>query len=117
MHAVVEMPQFLSDAKAAGVSDKQRGAIIDRIAAEPTVGDLIQGSGGARKVRFAGRGKGKSGGYRVITFYAGREMPVFLLALYGKGERASLSHAERNELRSLLGSIVDTYRKGAMRHG
>jgi hypothetical protein len=53
----------------------------------------------------------------VITFYAGRGMPVFLLALYGKGERASLSHAERNELRSLLGPIVETYRKGARRRG
>jgi hypothetical protein len=62
MQAVVEMPQFLSDAKVAGLSDKQRGAIIDRIAAEPTAGDVIQGSGGARKVRFAGRGKVKSGG-------------------------------------------------------
>ena len=117
MHAVVEMPQFLSDAKSAGLSDQQRGAIIDRIAAEPTAGDLLQGSGGARKVRFAGRGKGKSGGYRVITFYAGRGMQVFLLALYGKGERATLSHAERNELRSLLGSIVETYRRGEGRRG
>ena len=39
------------------------------------------------------------------------------LALYGKGERADLSKAERNELRSLLGSIVETYRKGATRRG
>jgi hypothetical protein len=53
----------------------------------------------------------------VITFHAGPTMPVFLLALYGKGERASLSNAERNELRSLLGSIVETYRKGARRRG
>jgi hypothetical protein len=117
MHVVVEMPQFLSDAKSAGLSDQERSAIIDRVAAEPTAGDLMQGSGGARKVRFAGRGKGKSGGYRVITFYAGRGTPVFLLALYGKGERAALSHAERNELRSLLGSIVETYRQGALRRG
>jgi hypothetical protein len=98
-----------------GLSDQQRVAIIDRLAAEPTAGDLIQGSGGARKVRFAGRGKGKSGGYRVITFYAGRTMPVFLLALYGKGERATLSKAERNGLRVLLGVIVETYRKGVAR--
>jgi hypothetical protein len=117
MHVVIEMPQFLADAKAAGLSDQQRGAIVDRVAAQPTAGDVIPRSGGARKVRFAGRGKGKSGGYRVITFYAGREMPVFLLALYGKGERADLSKAERNELRSLLGSIVETYRKGARRRG
>ena len=115
MHVVVEMPQFRSDVKSTGLSDQERLAIIDRIATEPTAGDLIQGSGGARKVRFAGRGKGKSGGYRVITFYAGRAMPVFLLALYGKGERANLSKVERNELRVLLGSIVETYRKGAVR--
>jgi hypothetical protein len=117
MHVVVEMPQFLADAKAAGLSDQQRGAIVDRVAAQPTAGDVIRGSGGARKVRFAGRGKSKSGGYRVITFCAGRGMPVFLVALYGKGERADLSKAERNELRSLWGSIVETYRKGATRCG
>jgi hypothetical protein len=62
MHVVVEMPQFRSDVKSAGLSDQQQVAIIDRIAAEPLAGDLIQGSGGARKARFAGRGKGKSGG-------------------------------------------------------
>ena len=116
MHVVVETPQIRMDVKSAGLSDQQRVAIIDRIAKEPAAGDLIQGSGGARKVRFAGRGRGKSGGYRVITFYAGPTMPVFLLALYGKGERADLSKAERNELRVLLGSLVETYRKGAGRH-
>ena len=64
---------------------------------------------------FAGRGKGKSGGYRVITFYAGPKIPAFLLALYAKGERADLSKAERNELRPLLGAIVETYRTGVVR--
>ena len=78
-------------------------------------GDLIQGTGRARKVRFAGRGKGKSGGYRVITFYAGARLPVFLLALYAKGDRADLSKAERNELRLILGSIVETFRRGVLR--
>ena len=77
MHVVVETPQFRS----AGLSDQQRIAIIDQVAATPMAGDLIQGTGGARKVRFAGRGKGKSGGYRVITLYGGRQVPVFLLAL------------------------------------
>jgi hypothetical protein len=50
---------------------------------------LIPGTGGARKVRFAGRGKGKSGGYRVITFYSGPEVPVFLITLFAKGRRPS----------------------------
>jgi hypothetical protein len=45
MHAVVEMPQFRSDVKSAGLSDQQRVAIIDRLALEPMAGDLIPGSG------------------------------------------------------------------------
>lgn len=63
MHVVVETPTYVSDAKATGLGDSERAAIIDRIAQDPTVGVLIPGTGGARKVRFAGRGKGKSGGY------------------------------------------------------
>jgi mRNA-degrading endonuclease RelE of RelBE toxin-antitoxin system len=61
---------------------------------------LIPGTGGARKVRFGGRGKGKSGGYRVITYYAAEDVPVFLLALVDKGQRADISQADRNALRN-----------------
>jgi hypothetical protein len=115
MQVVVEVPQFVSDVKRAGLTEAERAKIIDEIAASPAAGDVIPDTGGARKVRFAGRGKGKSGGYRVITFYAGARIPVFLLALYSKGERANITKAERNELRSVLGSIVETYRKGVIR--
>jgi hypothetical protein len=55
MHVVVELPQFVADVKAARVIDSERSAIINRIAKKPMTGDLIQGTGGARKVRFAGR--------------------------------------------------------------
>ena len=72
----------------------------------------MPGTGGARKLRFAGRGKGKSGGYRVITFYADRDMPVFLLDVYGKDSQASLSGAERNELRAILTDLPRVWREG-----
>jgi len=52
---------------------------------------------------------GKSGGYSVITYYAGRVLPVFLLTLYAKGERANLSPAERNALRGILSGIAASY--------
>jgi len=68
------------------------------------------GTGGARKVRFAGRGKGKSGGYRVITFFGGDDIPVFLLNVFSKGERANLSKTERNELRQELTGLANDYR-------
>jgi hypothetical protein len=88
-------------------------AIITAIAANPLAGDLIPGTGGARKVPFGGRGKGKSGGYRVITYYAAEDVPVFLLDVYGKGDRIDLSQAERNALRSILDRLADAWREGA----
>ena len=116
VHVIVESPDFVADAKAAGVKDDEMRRIIEYLARRPGAGDLIPGTGGARKVRFAGRGKGKSGGYRVITFYAGASMPVFLLTIFGKGDKVDLSQAERNQLRKELSGLADDYRKGVRRH-
>ena len=116
MHTVVETPSYRADAKAAGLTEGEREAVVEMLADHPEAGDEIGGTGGARKVRVAGRGKGKSGGYRVITFYSGEDVPVFLLAVYSKGDRANLSKAERNELKGILGDVVREYRKGAKRH-
>jgi hypothetical protein len=67
-------------------------------------------------VRIAGRGKGKSGGYRVVTFYSGKGIPVFLLTVYAKGEKANLSKAERNELKGILSAIVREYKTRGPHH-
>jgi hypothetical protein len=112
MHTVIHTPTFLADAKAAGVTDGELAEIEQTIAANPQAGDFIPGTGGARKVRIGGRGKGKSGGYRVITFYAAEDVPVFLLALVSKGQRADISQADRNALRQILGTLADEYREG-----
>lgn len=70
----------------------------------------------ARKLRFAGRGKGKSGGYRVITFFSGADIPVFLLNVFAKGEKVVLTPVERRELSNVLKSMVEIYRAGVKRH-
>ncbi len=49
---------------------------------------------------------------RVITYYGGMDVPVFILILLSKGERANLSHAERNELKVELSALADDYRAG-----
>ena len=116
MHTVVETASYLADAKAAGLTERERDAVVEMISNRPDAGDEIGGTGGARKVRVAGRGKGKSGGYRVITFYSGKDVPVFLLAVYSKGEKTNLSKTERNELKDILGDVVREYRKGVKRH-
>jgi hypothetical protein len=114
--AVIETPDYLGDAEDAGLSLAEREGIVAFLSENPAAGDLIPGSGGARKVRFAGRGKGKSGGYRVVTYFGGVDIPVFLLNIFAKGDRINLSRVEINELRRELRGLAEDYRKGVNRH-
>ena len=76
------------------------------------LGDVMPGTGGCRKVRFAGRGKGKRGGYRTVHYYTANDVPVVLLALINKGERSNLSRNEQNELKKEMASYAEEYRAG-----
>ncbi len=91
------------------MTEEWRNAVVDLLAANPMAGDIMPGCGGARKLRVARPGKGKSGGYRVITWFGGDDVPVFLLTVFGKNERANLTKAERNGLaimtKRLAGSL------------
>jgi hypothetical protein len=64
-----------------------------------------------------GRGKGKSGGYRLITFYSGPDLPVFLLTVFSKGERTDLTKGERNARAQLTKVLGDSYRASTGRLG
>jgi hypothetical protein len=112
MHAVIETADYLADARGTGLAEHERRAIVDFLATNPRSGDLIPGAGGARKLRWARPGRGKSGGYRVITYFGGDDVPVFLLALFSKGDKVNLSPAERNELRDELAGLARDYREG-----
>ncbi|HET6941638.1 MAG TPA: type II toxin-antitoxin system RelE/ParE family toxin [Sphingomicrobium sp.] len=98
MQTVIQPKSFLAAAKATGMSAEEREALVDYVAANPTAGDLIQGTGGCRKLRHRRPGTGKSGGYRVITFFDGEDIPVALLTVFGKNERDNLTKTERNAL-------------------
>jgi hypothetical protein len=99
MHAVVEAPEFLRAAKKAGISDAEREAAVVFLAENPQAGEVIEGSGGARKVRIAREGKGKSGGYRVVTYYQDANTPVFLLTVISKGQRADLTAGQKKQVK------------------
>jgi hypothetical protein len=60
MQVVIETDYFLRDAKAAGLSENERSVIVDFMAQNPAAGAEIKGTGGARKVRFAGKGKARA---------------------------------------------------------
>ncbi|WP_210163386.1 type II toxin-antitoxin system RelE/ParE family toxin [Niveispirillum irakense] len=89
----------------------ERKSFVDLVAASPQQGVEIQGSGGVRKIRIAGRGKGRSGGYRAIAAYFGPDVPVYLLALLSKGDRANFSDAEIAAFKSLTTLIARQWRE------
>ena len=115
MQAAILTPDFIADAADAGLLDDEINAIVSAISQEPHIGDLMVGTGGARKRRFGAKGKGKRGGIRVVSYYAAEDVPIFLLAIIDKGERDNLSRAERNDLRKELTTIADDYRAGQRR--
>lgn len=117
MHTVCELHSFRRAAHEAGIADAEIDSLTDYLAQNPTAGDEIVGTGGCRKVRIAGRGKGKSGGYRTITFYSGFDMPVFLLTVFSKGEKSDLTKGEKNKLAAITRDIVAQYRTRVVKVG
>jgi hypothetical protein len=72
------------------------------LASDPTAGDLIPGLGGVRKLRFAPKGRGKSGAFRVIYYVLTSNMPILALLIYGKNEQSDLSPAQRKAVAALV---------------
>jgi hypothetical protein len=71
-----------------------------------TTGDVIPGTGGIRKLRWRARGSGKRGGARVIYYFRDLNMPVFLLAVYAKGEKMNLTMHERELMQRVVATLV-----------
>ena len=83
------------------LSEDENHSIINYLAAHPAAGDIMQGTGGIRKLRWSAQGKGKRGGVRVIYYYHNESLPLFLLTVFGKGEKANITKTERNDLARL----------------
>jgi len=107
-------PEFLVTTRRL-MDDDERAALVDHLAWHPTSGDLVPGTGGVRKLRWALQGRGKRGGARVIYFFHGPGIPLFALTAYAKSARADLSQADRNAFRSLTKLLAQSYRGGTRR--
>jgi hypothetical protein len=110
LHTVIETSVFSSSAKEIGISEDEKHSLCVFLSQNPDAGDLMPGTGGARKLRIPLNGKGKSKGARVVTYFAGDDIPVFLLDVYSKGAKLNLTKAECNELQKILPKIADAYR-------
>jgi hypothetical protein len=111
MHTVTELNSFRRAAAKAGMSDDDIADLVNFLSENPDAGDEISGTGGCRKFRFgiSGNNKGKSGGVRTITLFSGKNLPVFLITVFGKSQKANLTMTERNQLKVIAETIVSEY--------
>jgi mRNA-degrading endonuclease RelE of RelBE toxin-antitoxin system len=110
LQEVSEAPAFIRKAEKLWSQDEYE-AFIAYIAENPNAGDLIEGTGGARKIRWSGSGRGKRGGTRVITYYHDETLPVYLLMLFTKNERADLGPEDKRELHEIIAAIKARHRQ------
>ena len=108
MLTIAELPEYIRRAEKL-LTEEERRDIVDYLAANPRAGDLMEGTGGVRKLRWGRQGRGKSGGVRVIYYVHSELMPLYLLTLFAKNERANLTKAERNELAGLVDILVSAW--------
>src|ERR1039458_5336987 len=92
------------------MDDAERAELVLYLAYNPTVGDVIPGSGGVRKLRWGLEGRGKRGGARVIYFFHDTEMPLYLFSAYAKNEREYLEQSEVKAYKKLSEIMIEINR-------
>jgi hypothetical protein len=98
-----EAPAFTRYASSYLTDDEYR-EMQGRLASAPEAGDMIPGTGGFRKLRWADpkRGKGQRGGLRVIYYYFPGERQIWRITLYGKNEASDLTPKQKRALKSAI---------------
>lgn len=110
MQTVAETSIFTRRADAL-LSREERVELINLLATDPQTGDVIPGTGGIRKLRFAAGGQGKRGAFRVIYYVLTDDMPVLALLIYGKGEQVNPTPDQK---RAMV-AIVESFKGAAAR--
>lgn len=114
LHTVLETSIFSRRADAL-LSREERTALIDTLARDPLAGDLVPGLGGVRKLRFAPKGRGKSGAFRVIYYMLTEDLPVLALLIYGKNEQVNPTPEQTRAMAAVVAEFKAGSRKATKR--
>jgi hypothetical protein len=106
---IVETEGFAKDAREI-FTEEELGALHQHFGTFRELGNIISGSGGLRKARWSAHGKGKRGGARVIYYYGGDHMPLFMIAIYTKSEKSDMTKAELMVAAKLVHALRQQYR-------
>ncbi len=98
----VELPGF-SRRVLQLLDDASYAALQFSLVERPDAGALIKGAGGLRKVRWAAKGHGKSGGARIIYYWRTAEGQIIMADIYPKNEKENLTAADLAKLRKEIG--------------
>lgn len=101
MLTVIETAHYWNRARKV-LSERQMADVVTTVACDPSLGDVMKGSGGIRKFRYAPKGRGKSGGARIIHLPVPAKSKVYLLDIFAKNEKANLTKAEVNEMAKIV---------------
>lgn len=105
LSGVVETEPYLARAVRL-MSDEERAAVVDMVAADPQGGVVMPGTGGLRKMRIPLRGRGKRGGGRVVYWYHSEGYPAVLLFVFAKNEASDLTGDQRRRFAATGEAIV-----------
>ena len=86
------------------LSEESYGKLQMRLAENPDMGDVMPGTGGFRKLRWADarRGKGRRGGLRIIYYHFASEDQIWLMTIYSKDEASDLSAQQKKALKTAI---------------
>ena len=93
------------------LKDEEHDDLLLYLSMYHTVGDEIPGTGGVRKLRYAVRGRGKSGGMRVIYYFFDEQNPLYALLLYGKNQQGNLSPDQKKYVTARAAAVKTEARK------
>lgn len=99
----VETPVFTRQIRSL-IDDDEYAGLQSLLGSNPNYGELIQGTGGLRKIRWTHRsqGRGERGGIRVIYYVQAAKNQIYLILAYAKSARDDLTRQERNTLRAIV---------------
>jgi hypothetical protein len=108
----IRLPEFEKQCKRLGLSEDDIIEIENTLLDNPAAGEIVKGTGGIRKLRYAlYDNKGKSGGARIMYVDFAYYERIYFLTAYAKGEQDNLTQAERNELKATV-KILELEAKG-----
>lgn len=107
------LPEFEKQWADLGLTDEHLKAFQEFLCVQPDYGDMIEGTGGLRKIRWRLSGTGKSGGVRVLYVDFAAYEKTYLVTVFKKSQKVSLSQKEKHRIKR---TITDLKREAGRKH-